>query len=167
MALSDVVLEFFKLCLPWFHINLEMISSGSLEPIRFKEVNLVHFIHPLLVFHTHLRLFFFAPLVGPCLQFAPFARTCYGLYPLLVHATSCTHYWDMLTICTHYWDVLRLISINFCSWPVSWLYLETFALGQFLGYVLRKFVLGQVLGQVLGRLALFQVPGHVTWIILF
>ena len=101
------------------------------------------------------------------LWLVPIAGICYSLYPLLVRATSCTHYWDMLTICTHYWDVLRLISINFCSWPVSWLYLETFALGQFLGYVLRKFVLGQVLGQVLGRLALFQVPGHVTWIILF
>ena len=152
-----------------------MISSGSLEPIPFKEVNLVYFIHLLLGFHTHSRLFLFAPLVGPCLQFAlfaetcynlylllvrattytycwyvlrliPIASTCYGLYPLLVCVTSCTHYWDMLTICTHYWDVLRLVSVNFCSWPVSWSYLETFALSQFIGHVLRKFVLGQVLG---------------------
>ena len=130
MALSDVVLEFFKLCLPWFHINLEMISSGSLETIPFKEVNLVCFIHPFSSFCTHSRLFFFAPLVGPCLQFAPFVGTCYGLYPLLVRATACTHYWYMVRVvpiagicyglypllvraigCTHCWYVLSLVPI--------------------------------------------------------
>jgi len=67
-----------------------LASLGSLEPIPFKEVNLVHFTHPLLGFHTHSRLFLFVPLVGLCLQFASFARTCYGLYLLLVRTTVCT-----------------------------------------------------------------------------
>ena len=117
-----------------------LASLGSLEPIPFKELNLVHFIHPLLGFHTHLRLFLFVPLVGSCLQFAPFARTCYGLYLLLVRATACTRYWYVLRVvpitgiclqsvpiigmcyglyllllpaiaCTHYWYVLWVIPI--------------------------------------------------------
>ena len=60
----------------------------------------MHFIHPFLGFHTHLRLFLFVLLVGLCLQFAPFGRTCYGLYLLLVRGTACTHYCYMLRVVT-------------------------------------------------------------------
>ena len=93
-----------------------LASLGSLEPIPFKEVNLVHFIHPLLGFHTHLRLFLFVPLVGPCLQIAPFVGTCYDLYLLLVHATACAH---------------KLLLLN----------IFLVILGNFMGHVFRKFVL--------------------------
>ena len=89
----------------WFTLRIFLsyaflASLGSLEPIPFKEVNLVHFIHPFLGFHTHSRLFLFVPFVGPCLQFAPFARTCYGLYLLPVRATACTHCWYILQVVT-------------------------------------------------------------------
>ena len=96
----------------FFFLSYAFLASlGSLETIPFKEVNLVHFIHPLLGFHTHSRLFLFVLQVGPYLQFTPFAGTCYDLYLLLVRGTCCTYYQDMLTICTHYWDVLQLVSI--------------------------------------------------------
>ena len=69
MASSDILLEIFFLSYAF------LASLGSLEPISFKEVNLVHFIHPLLGFYTHSKLFLFVPLIGPCLQFVPFAGT--------------------------------------------------------------------------------------------
>ena len=129
------------------------------------------------------------------LRLVPIIGMCYSLYPLLVRATSCSHDWDMLTIYTftYSWYVLQLVPINFCFWPFSWSYLETFALGQFLGHVFKKFVLGQVLGQIYGKFALpksqamsfgkicfgqvlgqvhgkfavSQVLGHATWKISF
>ena len=58
----------------------------------------MHFLPPLFCFHTHSRRFLFVLLVGPCLQFAPFAGTCYGLYLLLVRATTCSHYWYVLWV---------------------------------------------------------------------
>ena len=90
-ASSDVLLEFF--------LSYAFLASlGSPEPIPFKEVNLVHFTYSLLGFHAYSRLFLFVPLIGPCLQFASFARMCYGLYLLLVRVTVCTHCWYMLQV---------------------------------------------------------------------
>ena len=89
----------FEWCTLRIFLSYALLASlGSLEPIPFKEVNLVHFIHFLLGFHTHSRFFLFVPLVGPCLQFAPFAGTCYGLYLLLVCAITFTHYWYVLWV---------------------------------------------------------------------
>ena len=110
-----------------------LASLGSLEPIPFKEVNLVHFIHPLLGFHTHLRLFLFVPLVGPCLQIAPFVGTCYSLYPLLVHATVRTHCWYMLQVVAMTRICLQSVLLPIVGTCYS-LCPQTFAFEHFLGH---------------------------------
>ena len=96
----------------FFFLSYAFLASlGSLETIPFKEVNLVHFIHPLLGFHTHSRLFLFVLQVGPYLQFTPFAGTCYDLYLLLVRGTCCTHHWYVLQVVTiaSTWYMLYLL----------------------------------------------------------